>query len=314
MKITLTNVNKSFDDHHILHDVSFTIHSGRAMGFLGRNGSGKTTTIRCMMDIFKPDSGQILIDGQKFNPKEHRIGYLPEERGMYAKERIIDQLIYFGQLRGGSKAESKKSAEDWLERFELLNHAGSKLEILSKGNQQKIQIIQAFINDPDIIILDEPFSGLDPVNSELFQEAIRDGIKKDKLIIFSSHQMAYVEEFCDDITLINQGRILVNDALDKVKAEMGRGKYRILSDNIGFSELKEILADLPYIESDQIFADRISLIFPLREENRNQLLQDLISRNVGIALFSTYQPALNDIFVTLVKENDQFLEGGNHVS
>lgn len=152
MKLKLNKINKSFGKVHVLHDVSFEVDSGRAMGFLGRNGSGKTTSIRCIMDIFKPDSGEILLDDQPFKPRELKVGYLPEERGMYAKEPILEQLIYFGQLKGGSKTESKKSAETWLERFELSEYANKKLEVLSKGNQQKIQIIQAFLNDPEMII------------------------------------------------------------------------------------------------------------------------------------------------------------------
>ncbi len=307
MRIEIKNLNKSFSDKHILHDVSFNIESGRAMGFLGRNGSGKTTTMRCLMDIFKPDSGQILIDGKPFLKTDYRIGYLPEERGMYAKSKIIDQLIYFAKLKGAGKSESKKSAEEWLERFELTEYAKANLETLSKGNQQKIQIIQAFLNNPDIIILDEPFSGLDPVNSELFKETIRDEIKNDKLVIFSSHQMSYVEEFCDDITLINRGRILINDSLAETKKSMGIGKYRLKLANLDDRQSKELLRDITLLNLDTIEEDKYSLIIPLAETEQKEFLEQLMKKEAQIEIFSVYQPSLTDIFIKLVKESDEQL-------
>ncbi|HHU52584.1 MAG TPA: ABC transporter ATP-binding protein [Clostridiaceae bacterium] len=308
MKLTLNNINKSFGKVHVLHDVSFAVDSGRAMGFLGRNGSGKTTSIRCIMDIFKPDSGEILLDDQPFKPRELKVGYLPEERGMYAKEPILEQLIYFGQLKGGGKAESKKSAEAWLERFELSEYANKKLEVLSKGNQQKIQIIQAFLNDPEMIILDEPFSGLDPVNAELFKDAIRDAIKKDKLVIFSSHQMGYVEEFCDDITLIDKGEILINGSLADVKAEMSHDKYRLESENLNREQLKQLLKlfEAEYNNEQILLAseDKISLILDLSNIVPNDFLQKIIAANVQIKNFSIYLPTLTDVFLHYVKEHD----------
>ncbi|MGB4609833.1 MAG: ATP-binding cassette domain-containing protein [Saccharofermentanales bacterium] len=313
MKLKLNNINKSFGKVHVLHDVSFEVDSGRAMGFLGRNGSGKTTSIRCIMDIFKPDSGDILLDDQPFKPRELKVGYLPEERGMYAKEPILEQLIYFGQLRGGSKAESKKSAEAWLERFELSEYANKKLEVLSKGNQQKIQIIQAFLNDPEMIILDEPFSGLDPVNAELFKDAIRDAIKANKLVIFSSHQMGYVEEFCDDITLIDKGDILINDSLADVQAEMSQDKYRLEAVNLNREQLKQRLKQ---IESDHNFEhdllaaeDKISLIINLSNLVPNNFLQKIIAAEIQIKNFSVYLPTLTDVFLHYVKEHDVLTNG-----
>ncbi len=309
MKISVEKINKSFDNNHVLHDVSFEVVSGRAMGFLGRNGSGKTTTIRCIMDIFKPDSGQILIDGKKFRPKEYQIGYLPEERGMYAKQKILDQLIYFGQLKGASKEESKASAEHWLERFELLEHGKSNLEILSKGNQQKVQIIQAFLNDPDIIILDEPFSGLDPVNADLFKKSIRQAIDRGKLVIFSSHQMSYVEEFCDDITLIHHGHILINGSLDLIKSKMGLGKYRLAALNFTSSELKRVVNQLSFSERLIVTEDKQSLIIDLDGIEQNYFLGKLLEKKVKIKIFSVFLPTLTDIFLEYVNENDEIEKG-----
>lgn len=308
MNLELININKSFEKTHVLHDVSFEVNSGRAMGFLGRNGSGKTTTIRCIMDIFKPDSGEILLDNQVFKPRELKVGYLPEERGMYSKERILDQLIYFGQLKGGNKVESKQSAESWLERFELSEYANRNLEVLSKGNQQKIQIIQAFLNDPDMIILDEPFSGLDPVNAELFKDAIRDAIMRNKLVIFSSHQMSYVEEFCDDITLIDQGEILINGSLNKIKTEMGEGKFRLETINLSRPELKQTIREigksLKFVSELFVAEDKRSIIVDLKEITENDFLQQVLSRGLQIKEFSVYLPNLTDIFLHYIKQNE----------
>lgn len=216
MKLEIKNVNKTFDKTQILHDVSFTVESGKAMGFLGRNGAGKTTTIRSLMDVFKADSGEFLLDGKPLDRNKYKIGYLPEERGMYQKIKILDQLIYFGELKGMSKKDAKESAMAGLERLELESYANKKMETLSKGNQQKIQILQAVINDPDIIIFDEPFSGLDPVNAQVLKDIIVEYINKNRIVLFSSHQMNLVEEFCDDITFIKKGHILLSDNLNKL--------------------------------------------------------------------------------------------------
>ncbi len=227
MNLELININKSFSGKHILHDVNFSIESGRAMGFLGRNGSGKTTTIRTLMDVFKPDSGEFLLNDEKFIRKNYKIGYLPEERGLYGKVKIIDQLAYLGELKNMSSKEAKKSANYWIDYMGLSEYANKNLDTLSKGNQQKIQIIQAVIDDPEIVILDEPFSGLDPVNSQIFKDLIKELITKDKLVIFSSHQMGYVEEFCDDITFIKSGRVIETGDLNILKNKLGDNKIRL---------------------------------------------------------------------------------------
>ena len=209
MQLDINNISKSFGDKEVLHGVSFSVVSGRAMGFLGRNGAGKSTTIRCLMDVFRPDSGNFLLDGKPFKPRSLKIGYLPEERGMYQKNDVLAQLAYFARLRGATKADAVASANRWIDYFELSEFKKKKLETLSKGNQQKIQIAQSFLNEPDILILDEPFSGLDPVNAQIFKDAISEFVKEGRLVIFSSHQMGYVEEVCDDVTLIHHGNILL---------------------------------------------------------------------------------------------------------
>ncbi|NMA06830.1 MAG: ABC transporter ATP-binding protein [Ruminococcaceae bacterium] len=295
MYLEIRGIGKSFGEKEVLKNISFKILSGRAMGFLGRNGSGKTTTLRCIMNIFKPNYGEILLDGSAFNPKKNRVGYLPEERGLYYKEKILDQLIYFGQLRGFSRNDSRDSSKFWIERFGLGEYSDKKLETLSKGNQQKVQIAQAFVNNPDIIILDEPFSGLDPVNAEVFKDVIKESVKEGKLVLFSSHQMGYVEEFCDDITLIDDGKIILSDDLMKVKENKSRGKYRIEADNIDREEFKRIIENkFPVSISNE---DKISLIIDMEGKNSNEFLSALIDEKVRIKVFSTYIPSLNEIFI-----------------
>ncbi len=292
MILEVKNINKSFDGKHILRDVSFKVESNRAMGFLGRNGAGKTTTIRTLMNVFEADSGEILLDGKKFVRKNERVGYLPEERGMYGKIKIVDQLAYFGQLKGMDKKDARKSALDWLSYMGLEDRAKDNMDTLSKGNQQKVQIIQAIIDNPDILILDEPFSGLDPVNSQVLKDLIHDFIKKGKLVIFSSHQMGYVEEFCDDIALIKEGEIILSGNLDKIKKDYGKNKYRVRVDKReDFLAKAENLAWLSYSE------DKKSFIVDLEDKTANEFLDYLIEEDMQIELFSSYEPSLEEIFV-----------------
>ena len=296
MKIELKNINKSFDKKHILKDISFSIKSGRALGFLGRNGAGKTTTIRILMDIFRGDTGEILLDGKKFNREEYKIGYLPEERGMYQKVNILDQLIYFGELRGMSRKSAKESVEKLLKKLGIVEYANKKLETLSKGNQQKVQLAEALITDPDIIILDEPFSGLDPVNAQSLKNIIKENIAKDKIVIFSSHQMSQVEEFCQDIVFIKAGRIIKNCSLEELKSEYSGNKYIInTTDN---DKLKKILEKnkISYYEEKEIII-----------ENSNLLdIEKLILKNdIVIEKIAKYQKTLEEIFVEIEGDNNE---------
>ena len=296
MKIELKNINKSFDKKHILKDISFSIKSGRALGFLGRNGAGKTTTIRILMDIFRGDTGEILLDGKKFNREEYKIGYLPEERGMYQKVNILDQLIYFGELRGMSRKSAKESGEKLLKKLGIAEYTNKKLETLSKGNQQKVQLAEALITDPDIIILDEPFSGLDPVNAQSLKNIIKENIARDKIVIFSSHQMSQVEEFCKDIVFIKAGRIIKNCSLEELKSEYSGNKYIInTTDN---DKLKKILEKnkISYYEEKEIII-----------ENSNLLdIEKLILKNdIVIEKIAKYQKTLEEIFVEIEGDNNE---------
>ena len=297
MRLEIKNVNKTFDKTQILHDVSFTVESGRAMGFLGRNGAGKTTTIRSLLDVFKADSGEFLLDGQPLDRNKYKIGYLPEERGMYQKIKLLDQLIYFGELKGMTKADAKARAMAGLERLELESYANKKMETLSKGNQQKVQILQAVINDPDIIIFDEPFSGLDPVNAQVLKDIIVEYINKDRIVLFSSHQMNLVEEFCDDITFIKKGHILLSDNLNKVKAEMGEGKYLLKTNN----EDLESLSNIGGINNVVVFKNEI-LLEADKDLPTNELLASIMDKGFAIESFKPYRPSLEKIFIDLDKK------------
>ena len=294
MKLELRKINKYFDDFHVLNDIDLTIKSGEIFGYLGRNGAGKTTSIRILMDVFSQSSGEILLDGEVFNRSKYKIGYLPEERGMYSKVKVSDQLIYFAMLRGASKEEAIKSMNYWTNRFEISEYLNRKVETLSKGNQQKVQIAQAFICEPDILILDEPFSGLDPVNSKVFQDALVEYTNSERIIIFSSHQMTYVESFCDSIAIIDKGEIVLEGSLKEIKEEMGQARYRINFENMNPSETLESLG----IEGT--FDTQSAIIKLPLEIDSQQFLLDLLNKGNRLSLFTKYQPSLQEIFISKV--------------
>lgn len=302
MILELKNIHKSFSEVQVLHGISFKITSGRALGFLGRNGAGKTTTIRILMGLFDANKGEILLNGKPFNPRDYSIGYLPEERGLYPKEKIIDQLVYFGQLRGLARGEARENGDYWLERLGIEEYRDKKLETLSKGNQQKVQLAETLLCHPDIIILDEPFSGLDPVNSQILKDIIQDLISQDKLVIFSSHQMSYVEEFCQEIALIHQGSIVLEGDLKEIKKKYGKDRIVLASANHRPRELASLLGQIEDIEIMDNKEDSL-LIQLLGNKSKNNLLREIIGLGIDIDKFAMYEPALTDIFVEKVGEN-----------
>ncbi|MBF0710342.1 MULTISPECIES: ABC transporter ATP-binding protein [unclassified Gemella] len=302
MILEFRNIHKSFGDKDVLKGVNFTARSGLANAYLGTNGSGKTTSFRILLDIFKADKGEILLDGKSFDRSKVKIGYLPEERGMYDGVGLVDQLVYFGQLKGMSKSEAKKEAKRWLDFFELEDNK-KQLKTLSKGNAQKIQIIQCVIDDPDILILDEPFSGLDPVNTGKLKEIINDFIARDKLVIFSSHQMPVVESFCEYINILNDGRIELAGNLENIKKEYSHGKMLLgiseLSTSQLLEELKETKLNIEYS------VDRGLLVLDFKIQTaKKELLNYLEDRNYNIEEFKLYKPTLEEIFVEKVGENN----------
>ncbi|MCI8543400.1 MAG: ATP-binding cassette domain-containing protein [Lachnospiraceae bacterium] len=305
MKLEVKGIRKSFGDREVLHGIDFHVESGKALGLLGRNGAGKTTTIRILMDVFHANSGEILLDGKGFVPSKHRIGYLPEERGLYPKRTVIDQMIYLACLRGMNPREAKASAKKWLARLEVDEYETRKLETLSKGNQQKVQLAATLVSNPEIVILDEPFSGLDPVNSQILKDVVNELIKDDILVIFSSHQMSYVEEFCDDIAVINQGQVVLVGKLKEIKREYGRNRLMLSAENYALEELAR--------KVEREWADLISvsdrkkefLILELKEgADRRKVMAALARSDVDVERFGGYEPSLNDIFVEKVGEEE----------
>ena len=294
MILEFINVEKSFGAKKVLKGVNFTAKSGVANGYLGRNGSGKTTSFRILLDIFKPDKGQILLDGKKLDHKKVKIGYLPEERGMYDGVGLVDQLTYFGMLKGMKKKAAQTEAKKWLEYFDLKDDKQA-LKTLSKGNAQKIQIIQSVMNDPDILVFDEPFSGLDPVNVSKLKEIINNFIKRDKLVLFSSHQMPVVETFCEDIHILEKGEIVLSGNLDYMKKQLGHGKMILSVSNITNQELYANLRSLPMGIDLSLKPEGVLLDFKEPGAKR-ELLNKLAGSSCDIEEFKLYKPTLEEIF------------------
>lgn len=303
MKLELKNIKKSFEGKEILHGINFSVESGRALGLLGRNGAGKTTTIRIIMDVFRANEGEILLDGKKFKPDGSQVGYLPEERGLYPKKTVKEQMVYLAMLRGMNRKEANKSTEKWLEKLQVSEYTQRKLETLSKGNQQKVQLAATLVGEPDIVILDEPFSGLDPVNSQILKDVISELISMGKIVIFSSHQMSYVEEFCEDIVIINKGEVVLSGNLDEIKSQYGKGRKIVSAYNYTLEELKDICNEKLNEIVSVLFTNKHYVILDMKENvNQWQVLEKLKELNVDVKAFGAYEPSLNDIFVSKVGE------------
>lgn len=289
MELELREISKSFGEKNVLREVSFTAKGGQAFGLLGRNGAGKTTTIRILMDVFPADGGSILIDGKPIDYSKIKIGYLPEERGMYPKKKIIDQLVYFAELKGMQRRAAAQSIGYWLERLNMAEHRDKRLDTLSKGNQQKIQLITALAHNPEIVILDEPFSGLDPVNAMLLKEVVKEEIEKGKIVLFSSHQMHYIEEFCDSIAILKDGKVALHGELSEIKHSYPRNKLVIRS-----AAADEILA-LPDLAGQKTGENELVLTLS-SPEAKNQVMKMLAER-FDIDEVRVFEPSLGDIFV-----------------
>ena len=289
MKLELKNITKSFGEKRVLDGVSFTAEGGKAFGLLGRNGAGKTTSIRILMNVFPANSGEVLIDGNSIDYEKIQIGYLPEERGLYPKKPIIDQLVYFAELKGMRHRDAVRSLDYWLGRLGMTEYRNKRLETLSKGNQQKIQLITALAHDPHIIILDEPFSGLDPVNAMLLKDVVKEQIGEGKIVLFSSHQMSYIEEFCDSIAIINAGKVAVSGDLHDIKRDYPRDRLVVRTE-----KPNAILRD--YGSACQKDENGDLIIRLPRAEDKQNAMKRLVE-NYEIDGVSVYEPSLNDIFV-----------------
>lgn len=290
MKLELKNITKSFGTKKVLKDINFEVESGVSLGILGRNGAGKTTTIRILMDVFPQDEGTILVNGKEINRNELKFGYLPEERGLYPKKKVMEQLIYFTMLKGISNKDAIKSINYWLERLSMSEYKNKKLETLSKGNQQKIQLIAAIAHNPDIIVLDEPFSGLDPVNSKILKDVVKEEIKSGKIVLFSSHQMNYIEEFCDNILIINNGKVVLYGNLKEIKHNYVRDKLLVSS-----KDSSKILNDNKVNKNIEVLNDY--LLIKLDDCNSKKSVMSYLTKTYEIDEIKVYEPSLNDIFV-----------------
>lgn len=294
MKLELRDLYKSFGEHQVLKGISLTAESGTALGLLGRNGAGKTTTIRILMNVFPADRGEILLDGKPIDHKSVKIGYLPEERGLYPKKIIADQLLYFAELKGMKRTDARAAIDSWLKRLGMSEYSNKRLDALSKGNQQKIQLVTALAHDPDILILDEPFSGLDPVNAELLKEVVRDEMKRGKIILFSSHQMNYIEEFCNEIAILNGGHIVLSGNLREIRHHMAGNELLVRSSMQ--EQILEYYGDRADLTEDGAIRITLNDTADCRRE------MQLLTTKWDVNEVRIFEPSLNDIFVQTTRD------------
>ncbi|MDO4375997.1 MAG: ATP-binding cassette domain-containing protein [bacterium] len=290
MGLVVKDVNKSFGNKHVVDNISFELKKPGVFGLLGTNGAGKTTTIRMILGIIKKDSGDITWDGKSVTRGNVNFGYLPEERGLYPKSTVYDQLVYFANLKGLDKKEADDTVRYWLEKLNLMEYINSPAEKLSKGNQQKVQFVTAMLHNPDLIVLDEPFSGLDPVNTEVLSGIMKELVSKGKYIIMSSHQMGVIEEFCSDLVILNRGKTVLKGNLKKIKDSYETNKVMIETDD----DIKEVLSklDLEIInESDGVYT------IGAEASDRDKLLKELVKNKISIKTFSVVKPSLHEIFI-----------------
>lgn len=294
--LELQNLKKYFATQKAVDDISFSIEKGSIFGMLGPNGAGKTTLLRMITGIFYPDSGSILFNGKTFDPLNdfRNIGYMPEERGLYKKMKIGEQAVYLARLKGLSNAEATAKVKEWFIKFEMQSWWNKKVEDLSKGMSQKLQFVTTVLHEPHLIILDEPFSGLDPVNANLIKDEIFNLAKKGSTIIFSTHRMEQVEEICDHIVLINKGSKILDGTVKQVKQDFKENIYRI-----GASVLPEHLATYIF-EVVKHQPDEL-LIRLTHDATPNDVLQYFIGKGISIQSFNEVLPSLNDIFIRQVE-------------
>ena len=296
MSLELKNVSKSFVGKKAVDNISFSLTKPGVYGLLGTNGAGKTTTIRMLLGIIKKDSGEITWKGKPVDRKLVRFGYLPEERGVYPKTKIFDQLKYFAELKGMEKNQAISSINRWAKELKVEEYLQMSAENLSKGNQQKIQFMTAIIHDPELVVLDEPFSGLDPVNTEILKNIIIDLIRNGKYIIMSAHQMATIEEFCSDILILNKGKTVLQGNLKEIKEKYPANRVEIDVKQDIESYIKELNLEIE-IETNNNYVIKIS-----DEEKAHKLLNKLVVNGINIDKFEIKKPTLNDIFIEKVGE------------
>ena len=295
MGLIVNNVNKSFGDKHVVDNISFSLEEPGVFGLLGTNGAGKTTTIRMILGIIKKDSGEITWNGKAVTRGNVNFGYLPEERGLYPKSTIYDQLVYFANLKGLDKRAADKAVKMWLDKLNLMEYINSPAEKLSKGNQQKVQFITSMLHDPDLIVLDEPFSGLDPVNTEILSKIMKDLVKSGKYIIMSSHQMSVIEEFCSDLVILNRGKTVLSGNLKEIKDSYETNKVLIETTDEIDGILKKLKVDVLDKNDDEYLVSADA-------DDRSKLLKELVKNNIDVKTFKVIKPTLHEIFIEKVGE------------
>ena len=296
MGLILENVSKTFVSKKAVDGISFSLNRPQVFGLLGTNGAGKTTTIRMLLGIIKKDSGEITWNVKKVDRKSVNFGYLPEERGVYPKVKIYDQLMYFAELKGMNKQEANNAIQNWAKKLKVEEYMEMPAEKLSKGNQQKIQFMTAIIHNPELVVLDEPFSGLDPVNTELLKNIIIDLVKRGKYVIMSAHQMATIEEFCTDILILNKGKTVLQGNLREIKEGYPANRLQI-EVNEKINKYVEKFGLEIENEKNNDYTIKIN-----NEKKAHELLQELVKNGIIINKFEIKKPTLNDIFIEKVGE------------
>ena len=299
--VTVNQIRKSYGEFTAVHDLTLEVHPGTIYGLLGPNGAGKSTSIRMIVNITIPDSGDIRLFGEPMSAKlQERVGYLPEDRGLYKKMKIGEQMLFFAELKGLKRAEAKRRVDEWMERVGLSEWKAKKWEELSKGMQQKVQFVSTILHDPDLVILDEPFSGLDPINQNLLKEIVNEMKQRGKTIIFSTHLMEQAEELCDEICLINRGRKVLDGPLREVKRSFGWRSLAVDGEN-----LNGMLTSNPLVKA--VTPQRHHLEVTMHDGADPQaLLKDLVNGGAYLTRFELVAPTLNEIFIESVgRANEQ---------
>lgn len=296
MGLVLKNVSKTFVGKRAVDNISFELNKPGVFGLLGTNGAGKTTTIRMLLGIIKKDSGEITWNGKAVDRKSVNFGYLPEERGVYPKTKIYNQLMYFAELKGMKKEEADEAVKNWAKKLKVEEYLDKPAEKLSKGNQQKIQFMTAVIHNPELLVLDEPFSGLDPVNTELLKNIIINLVKEGKYIIMSAHQMSTIEEFCSDILILNKGKTVIKGNLKEIKDTYPANRVQIETNENIETDIKKLGLEIENIKN---YSYTVKIF---DEQKAHELLKELVIKGITINKFEIMKPTLNDIFIEKVGE------------
>jgi ABC-2 type transport system ATP-binding protein len=310
MALMIDNISKTFGEFQAIDDVSFTVEQGRMFGFLGTNGAGKTTTMRMVLDILRPDSGAITWNGiPNVDIPRRDFGYLPEERGLYPKMTVQDQLLFLAQLYGAERDAAQRALDEWLARLDIEENRTKEIEQLSKGNQQKIQFLAAVLHDPEILILDEPFSGLDPVNVAQLEEAFLEMVARGKTVIFSTHQLDQAQRLCEDVAIIHRGRLLLTGDVPAVRGSIG---VKILRLGVAGEDRLDWIERYPEVEVRQRTRDFTEMQIP-DDAVAQRILREALERGETVERFEVTVPSLNDVFLTKVRESGASVEDIEHI-